>query len=138
MDYAHTPAALRAALAALRPHAEGDLHVIFGCGGNRDQGKRHEMGDIAQMMADRVIVTDDNPRSESPAAIRQAILKACPGALDVADRQEAILRAVSQLAPEDLLLVAGKGHEQGQIVGNRVIPFDDVSVCRDALAGADG
>ncbi|MBN08348.1 MAG: UDP-N-acetylmuramoyl-L-alanyl-D-glutamate--2,6-diaminopimelate ligase [Rhodospirillaceae bacterium] len=138
VDYAHTPDALRAALAALRPHAEGDLHVIFGCGGNRDQGKRYEMGDIARTMADRVFVTDDNPRNESPAAIRQAILEACPSALDVGDRQEAILQAVSQLAPEDLLLVAGKGHEQGQIEGNRVIPFDDVSLCRDALAGAGG
>ena len=138
VDYAHTPGALKAALAALRSHAEGQLHVVFGCGGDRDQGKRHEMGAIAQVMADRVIVTDDNPRSENPAAIRQAILAACPNAVDVAGRQEAILRAVSQVAPGDLLLVAGKGHEQGQIVRNRVVPFDDVSVCRDALAGAGG
>ncbi|OUW24932.1 MAG: UDP-N-acetylmuramoyl-L-alanyl-D-glutamate--2,6-diaminopimelate ligase [Rhodospirillaceae bacterium TMED167] len=138
VDYAHTPDALRAALAALRPHAEGELHVVFGCGGDRDQGKRHEMGAIAQEMADQLIVTDDNPRGENPAAIRQAILAACPSALDVEDRQEAILRAVLQLAPGDLLLVAGKGHEQGQIAGDRVVPFDDVSVCRDALAGAGG
>lgn len=136
VDYAHTPDALRAALAALRPRTEGDLHVVFGCGGDRDQEKRHEMGAIAHAMADQVIVTDDNPRSESPAAIRQAILAACPSALDMADRQRAILWAVSHLSPGDLLLVAGKGHEQGQLAQNRTIPFDDVTVCRDALAGA--
>lgn len=134
VDYAHTPDALAAALAALRPTCAGRLHVIFGCGGDRDRGKRPEMGAIAARGADRVIVTDDNPRGEDPAAIRAAILAACPGAREIADRGDAINAAISDLQVGDTLLIAGKGHETGQIIGMRTIPFDDVSQARTAIA----
>jgi UDP-N-acetylmuramoyl-L-alanyl-D-glutamate--2,6-diaminopimelate ligase len=138
VDYAHTPDALEQALAALRPHAAGRLAVLFGCGGDRDPGKRAEMGRIAAARADRVIVTDDNPRSEQPAAIRRAILAGCPGAAEVGDRREAICMAVAELRAGDVLLVAGKGHESGQIVGDRVLPFDDATEVRAALAELGG
>ena len=138
VDYAHTPDALEQALAALRPHAAGRLAVLFGCGGDRDPGKRAEMGRIAAARADRVIVTDDNPRSEQPAAIRRAILAGCPGAAEVGDRREAIRMAVAELRAGDVLLVAGKGHESGQIVGDRVLPFDDATEVRAALAELGG
>ena len=117
--------ALEKALAALRPYAKGRLVVVFGCGGDRDAGKRPLMGAIAAQGADRVIVTDDNPRSEDPAAIRAAILKDAPGAIEIGDRREAIRRAVAELASGDVLLIAGKGHETGQIVGGRTLPFSD-------------
>lgn len=136
VDYAHKPEALRQALEALRPHCGGKLHLVFGCGGDRDRGKRPEMGAIAARLADSVIVTDDNPRSEDPAAIRRAILDACPGALEIGDRRAAIAAAIERLGPGDLLLVAGKGHETCQIVGEEVLPFDDAAVVRDLVEAA--
>ncbi len=136
VDYAHTPDALAAVLAALRPHARGKLIVVFGCGGDRDAGKRPDMGRIAAGAADAVIVTDDNPRTEDPAAIRQAILAACPDALDIADRRRAIRAAVARLQAGDVLVLAGKGHEQGQIVGAETRPFDDRTEALAALAEA--
>lgn len=138
VDYAHTPDALRAALTALRPHAAGRLVVAFGCGGDRDTGKRPLMGEIAAEIADRVIVTDDNPRSEPPAAIRAAILAACPGAMEIGDRGDAIRVGIAGLETGDVLVIAGKGHEQGQTVGDAVRPFDDASVARAALIALAG
>jgi UDP-N-acetylmuramoyl-L-alanyl-D-glutamate--2,6-diaminopimelate ligase len=134
VDYAHTPDALDRLLTALRPHTNGRLHVVFGAGGDRDRGKRPLMGQAALRFADAVIVTDDNPRTEAPATIRSAILAACPGAMEIGDRAKAIETALNNLAAGDVLVVAGKGHEQGQIVGANVLPFDDVSVIR-RLAG---
>ncbi|MDB5642656.1 MAG: UDP-N-acetylmuramoyl-L-alanyl-D-glutamate--2,6-diaminopimelate ligase [Hyphomicrobiales bacterium] len=133
VDYAHKPDALEKVLAALRPLARGRLMVVFGCGGDRDAGKRPIMGEIAARLADVVIVTDDNPRSEDPAAIRNAILAAAPGALEIGDRAKAISHAVSLLAAGDVLVVAGKGHETGQIVGAKVLPFSDHDAVRAAL-----
>lgn len=137
VDYAHTPDALETILNALRPHATGRIVVVFGCGGDRDAGKRPQMGAIAARLADRVIVTDDNPRSEKPETIRQAILAASPGASEIGDRRVAIFAAVAELQPGDLLVVAGKGHEQGQIIAGTTLPFDDVTVSREAVAAAD-
>jgi UDP-N-acetylmuramoyl-L-alanyl-D-glutamate--2,6-diaminopimelate ligase len=134
VDYAHTPDALARALAALRPHTAGKLVVVFGAGGDRDRGKRPQMGAVAAREADRAIVTDDNPRSEDPAAIRAAILAACPGGVEIGDRRAAIAAGLAALGPGDVLVVAGKGHEAGQIIGTEVIPFDDAAVIR-ALAG---
>ena len=134
VDYAHTPDALRTVLTAVRPHTRGRLVVVFGCGGDRDPGKRPEMGKAAADLADRVIVTDDNPRSEDPAAIRAAALAAAPGAEEIGDRRAAILAAVAELQADDLLVVAGKGHETGQIVGDRRRPFDDAAEIRAAVA----
>ena len=128
VDYAHTPDALAAALAALRPHAPGRLVALFGCGGDRDAGKRPMMGEVAARLADRVYVTDDNPRNEAPAAIRRAILAAAPDAIEIGDRRQAIAAAIAELAPGDLLVIAGKGHETGQIVGGETHPFDDAAV----------
>ncbi len=133
VDYAHTPDALASILGALRPHARGRLVVVFGCGGERDPGKRPEMGRIAGELADRVVVTDDNPRHEDAAAIRRQIMAACPGGRDIGDRGEAIVYAVGRLGPDDLLVIAGKGHESGQTVGDEVRPFDDVEVVAEAL-----
>jgi UDP-N-acetylmuramoyl-L-alanyl-D-glutamate--2,6-diaminopimelate ligase len=135
IDYAHTGDALEAAIAALRPHVEGRLIIVFGAGGDRDQGKRPMMGAIAAEKADRVIVTDDNPRSENPASIRAAIRAAAPGALEIGDRRAAIGHAIDELAPDDVLLIAGKGHETGQIVGDKVLPFSDQEAAREAIAG---
>jgi UDP-N-acetylmuramoyl-L-alanyl-D-glutamate--2,6-diaminopimelate ligase len=135
VDYAHKPDALEKTLAALRPFVEGRLIVVFGCGGDRDPGKRPMMGEIAMRGADVVIVTDDNPRSEDPAMIRAAILAAAPGALEIGDRAEAIDRAVEMLGPRDALVVAGKGHETGQIIGDRTLPFSDADSVRAALKG---
>jgi UDP-N-acetylmuramoyl-L-alanyl-D-glutamate--2,6-diaminopimelate ligase len=126
VDYAHTPDGLQTVLAALRPHTQGRLVVVFGAGGDRDRGKRPQMGEIAARLADLAIVTDDNPRSEDPAAIRAAIVAAAPGALDIGDRRAAIVHAASLLRQGDVLVVAGKGHEQGQTVAGVVHPFDDV------------
>ncbi len=134
VDYAHTPDAIESACQALRPHAKDRLIIVFGAGGDRDTGKRAEMGAVAARLADRVIVTDDNPRSEDPAAIRAAIMAAAPGASEVAGRREAIRAAVAEAGPGDIVLLAGKGHEQGQIVGDRVLPFDDVAVAREEAA----
>ncbi|MFD1702142.1 UDP-N-acetylmuramoyl-L-alanyl-D-glutamate--2,6-diaminopimelate ligase [Methylopila henanensis] len=137
VDYAHKPDALASVLAALRPFAKGRLIVVFGAGGDRDAGKRPLMGEAAAAGADVVIVTDDNPRSEDPAAIRAAILAAAPGAREIGDRGLAIRTAVSGLQPGDVLLVAGKGHETGQIVGDRTLPFSDHEVVRDALQSGE-
>lgn len=133
VDYAHKPDALAKALEALRPYATGRLVVVFGAGGDRDRGKRPLMGAVAAKRADRVIVTDDNPRSEDAAAIRAAILAAAPGALEIGDRREAIHRAIADLHAGDVLLIAGKGHETGQIIGDRVIPFSDHEAVATAL-----
>ncbi|MCU6453786.1 UDP-N-acetylmuramoyl-L-alanyl-D-glutamate--2,6-diaminopimelate ligase [Sphingomonas sp. A2-49] len=134
VDYAHTPDALEAAIAALKPHAGGRLIVVFGAGGDRDPGKRETMGQVAQMQADVAIVTDDNPRTEDPAAIRAAILKGAPHAREIGDRREAIRTAIAEAGPQDIVLIAGKGHEQGQIVGDLVLPFDDVAVARECAS----
>ncbi|MBX6327266.1 MAG: UDP-N-acetylmuramoyl-L-alanyl-D-glutamate--2,6-diaminopimelate ligase [Pseudolabrys sp.] len=133
IDYAHKPDALRKALEALRPYAKGRLIVVFGAGGDRDAGKRPIMGRIARENADRVIVTDDNPRSENAATIRAAILAGAPDAIEIGDRGEAIRAAIRMLAPGDVLLIAGKGHETGQIVGDRVVPFSDHEAVAAAL-----
>jgi UDP-N-acetylmuramoyl-L-alanyl-D-glutamate--2,6-diaminopimelate ligase len=134
VDYAHTPDALATVLTALRHHAQGRLIVLFGCGGDRDAGKRPLMGQVAVRLADRVYVTDDNPRSEQPAQIRREILTAAPNAVEIGDRREAIAAAIADLGPGDLLVIAGKGHETGQVVGSEIYPFDDAVVARD-IAG---
>ena len=133
VDYAHKPDALAKALDALRPYAKRQLVVVFGAGGDRDRGKRPLMGAIAAQKADRVIVTDDNPRSEDPAEIRRAILAEAKGAIEVGDRGKAISQAVMELGMGDVLLVAGKGHESGQIVGDTVLPFSDHDAVTRAL-----
>jgi UDP-N-acetylmuramoyl-L-alanyl-D-glutamate--2,6-diaminopimelate ligase len=135
IDYAHKPDALKKALASLRPYAKGELTVVFGAGGDRDSGKRPIMGRVAVEGADKVIVTDDNPRSESPAAIRAAILADAPGAAEIGDRGEAIRKAIADLKSGDVLLIAGKGHETGQIVGDRLLPFSDHDAVVAALQG---
>ena len=136
VDYAHTPDGLDVLLRAVRPHTAGKLTVVFGCGGDRDAGKRPLMGEIAGRQADAVIVTDDNPRTENPAAIRAAILAAVPGAMEIADRGEAIRTAIAGLRKGDTLVIAGKGHETGQIVGRKVLPFSDHEAALAALAEA--
>lgn len=133
VDYAHTPDALENVLAALRPHTRGRLHVVFGCGGDRDKGKRALMGEVAARLADSVIVTDDNPRSEDASAIRGEIMSACPSATEIADRMGAIEAAVAGLGAGDMLVIAGKGHEEGQIVGDEILPFDDVRAAAQAV-----
>jgi UDP-N-acetylmuramoyl-L-alanyl-D-glutamate--2,6-diaminopimelate ligase len=138
VDYAHTPDALVTVLCAVRPHAEGKLVVIIGAGGDRDPGKRPLMGEAAAANADRVFVTDDNPRSEDPAAIRRQVLEGCPGAEEYDDRAEAIAAAIATLEADDILVIAGKGHEQGQIIGGTVLPFDDRTVAQDALRAGGG
>lgn len=135
VDYAHTPDALETVLKALRPHTEGNLHVVFGCGGDRDRGKRPEMGHVAAELADSVIVTDDNPRTEDARTIRKEILAACPDAQEIGDRKQAIETAIGKLHAGDILLIAGKGHETGQIVGDKVLPFDDRTLAREAIHG---
>jgi UDP-N-acetylmuramoyl-L-alanyl-D-glutamate--2,6-diaminopimelate ligase len=136
VDYAHKPDALEKAIAALRPYVRGRVILVFGCGGDRDTGKRPIMGEIAARCADVAIVTDDNPRSEKPAAIRAQILAAAPGALEIGDRAEAIRAATAMLTEGDVLLIAGKGHEIGQIVGGRTLPFSDADEARAALREA--
>ena len=133
VDYAHKPDALEKVLETLRPYARGKLCVIVGCGGDRDPGKRPIMGAIATRLADRVIITDDNPRSENPAAIRAAMLAEAPGATEIGDRAAAIDAGVAALEAGDILVVAGKGHEQGQIVGQTVLPFSDHATVKAAL-----
>jgi UDP-N-acetylmuramoyl-L-alanyl-D-glutamate--2,6-diaminopimelate ligase len=134
IDYAHTADALEAAIAALRPHVEGRLITVFGAGGDRDQGKRPEMGSVATRLSDVVIVTDDNPRSEDPARIRADIVAGAVGAMEIPGRREAIAEAIHIAREGDIVLVAGKGHETGQIVGNKVLPFDDALVARECAA----
>ncbi|MGB7242792.1 MAG: UDP-N-acetylmuramoyl-L-alanyl-D-glutamate--2,6-diaminopimelate ligase [Sulfitobacter sp.] len=138
VDYAHTPDAIATALAAMRPHVMGRLVAIIGAGGDRDDTKRPLMGDAAAKHADLVFVTDDNPRSEDPAVIRAAVLLGAPSATEVGDRAEAILRGVDALGPGDALLIAGKGHETGQTVGEDVLPFDDAEQASVAVAALDG
>ena len=138
VDYAHTPDGLETVLTALRPHVRGRLIVVFGAGGDRDRGKRPLMGEIAARLADIVIVTDDNPRSEAPEAIRAAILAAAPGAREIGDRREAIRQGAAMLGQGDVLIVAGKGHEQGQLVAGVNHPFDDVDETIAALEAANG
>jgi UDP-N-acetylmuramoyl-L-alanyl-D-glutamate--2,6-diaminopimelate ligase len=134
VDYAHTPDALEAAIAALRPHVEGRLITVFGAGGDRDAGKRPQMGQVAASLSDLVIVTDDNPRGEDPAAIRRDILAAAPGAREVGGRREAIAAAISEAGAGDIILLAGKGHETVQVIGDTVLPFDDAAVARECAA----
>lgn len=138
VDYAHKPDALAHVLDALRPYATGDLVCLVGCGGDRDPGKRPIMGRIATEKSDRVIITDDNPRSEDPAAIRAQVLAAAPGAREIGDRAQAIREAVRSLKAGDVLVVAGKGHETGQIIGDRTLPFSDHEAVRTAIAELSG
>ena len=136
VDYAHTPDALRTTFEALRPYTAGRLVVVFGAGGDRDKGKRPQMGAIAAEIADRAIVTDDNPRSEDAGVIRAEIMAACPGASEIGDRASAIDAAIAGLAAGDVLLVAGKGHESGQIVGDRIIAFSDHDEVLERVKGS--
>ncbi len=136
VDYAHTPDGLDTLLRAARPHTAGRLFVVFGCGGDRDRTKRPLMGDVAQRLADQVIVTDDNPRSEDPAAIRAAVLGGAEDAREIGDRAQAIRTAIAELQAGDTLLIAGKGHETGQIIGERIVPFSDQDAAKTALAEA--
>ncbi|MEP4380318.1 MAG: UDP-N-acetylmuramoyl-L-alanyl-D-glutamate--2,6-diaminopimelate ligase [Alphaproteobacteria bacterium] len=138
VDYAHTPDALRTALDAIRPHVGGQLHLIFGAGGDRDPGKRPMMGEVAAQHADRAIVTDDNPRREDPESIRRQILTGCRGADEIGDRAAAIRAGISGLQADDILIIAGKGHEQGQIVGTETLPFDDADVAAGILTAMGG
>lgn len=133
VDFAHTEDGLDKLLRSVRPHTLGNIIIVFGCGGDRDPDKRPKMGRIAAKLADRVIVTDDNPRTEKAAKIRTAVLTGCPDALEIGDRANAIRAGIEQLGPKDCLVIAGKGHEQGQIVGTKVIPFCDVTQARKAL-----
>jgi len=142
VDYAHTPDALSAAIDALRPHVKGRLITVLGAGGDRDVGKRVPMGAAACAGSDLVIVTDDNPRGEDPASIRSAVLDGAPGAVEIGDRRQAIARAIAEAGGDDIVLIAGKGHEQGQIIGSgetmQILPFDDVSVARECAAELGG
>ncbi len=138
VDYSHKPGALASALQSLRPHVLGRIVVVFGAGGDRDRLKRPLMGEAAAAYADVVIVTDDNPRSEDPSAIRAEVMKGCPEATEIGDRAEAILRGVDALLPGDALLIAGKGHETGQIIGSDVYPFDDAEQASVAVAALEG
>ena len=142
IDYAHTPDALEKALQTLRPYVQNHLWVVFGCGGNRDSSKRPIMGNIAYQHADRCIVTDDNPRFEDPYAIRQQIIQGMthsteanhPLIMDIADRKAAISYALDYSQPGDIILVAGKGHEKGQMIGSTVFPFDDIAVTSELIS----
>ena len=138
VDYAHTPHGLETLLMAVRPHTSEKLHVVFGCGGDRDKGKRAEMGAVAQRLADQIIITDDNPRSEEPATIRKQILAAAPGAKEIGDRTEAIAVAAAALEAGDVLVVTGKGHERGQIVKDKTLPFYDLDAVKEAIALLQG
>ena len=134
VDYAHTPDALAAAIEALRPHVKGRLITVFGAGGDRDKGKRRPMGEVAARLADVVIVTDDNPRGEDPAAIRADLLEGVAGATEISGRREAIAEAIGLAGADDIILLAGKGHETGQIIGAQIFPFDDAEVARECAA----
>ena len=134
VDFAHTPDALETVLRAVRPHTEGRIITVFGCGGDRDKGKRPQMGKIADALSDIAIVTDDNPRTEDAQTIRSEVKAACAGALEVGDRRDAIRRAIELSESGDVIVVAGKGHESGQIIGDQVIPFDDRLVVRELVS----
>ncbi|WP_246448870.1 UDP-N-acetylmuramoyl-L-alanyl-D-glutamate--2,6-diaminopimelate ligase [Sphingomonas sabuli] len=134
VDYAHTPDALEAAIAALKPHVEGRLITVFGAGGDRDTGKRAPMGEVASRLSDVVIVTDDNPRTEDPAAIRAQVMAGAPGAIEVGGRRQAIAAALDMARQGDIILLAGKGHETVQIIGTQTLPFDDALVARECAA----
>ena len=134
VDFAHTEDGLDKLLRSVRPHTAGDIVIVFGCGGDRDPDKRAKMGRAAAKLADQVIVTDDNPRTEDAALIRKAVLMGCPEAMEIGDRALAIAEGIRRLGPKDCLVIAGKGHEQGQIVGTKVIPFSDVDVARGLLS----
>ena len=134
VDYAHTPDAIEAAIAALRPHVTGRLIIVFGAGGDRDTGKRAAMGEVAARLADLAIVTDDNPRSEDPARIRAEVIAGAPGLREIGGRREAIAAAIAEAQGGDIVLIAGKGHEQGQVLADRTVPFDDVAVARECAA----
>ncbi|PPR10216.1 MAG: UDP-N-acetylmuramoyl-L-alanyl-D-glutamate--2,6-diaminopimelate ligase [Alphaproteobacteria bacterium MarineAlpha11_Bin1] len=138
IDYAHTPDALLNVLTALRPHTKGRLISVVGCGGDRDRGKRPEMGSISGRLADITIVTDDNPRSEDASQIRSAILAAAPGAMEIGNRSDAIHAAISEITSGDVVLIAGKGHETGQIVGDKTLPFNDLDIAQTAIDTAGG
>lgn len=138
VDFAHTSDALETVLKAVRPHTDGELWCVFGCGGDRDPGKRPMMGSAVARFADRPIVTDDNPRSEDPALIRAATLAACKGGVEIGDRRTAIHETIARLAPGDVLVIAGKGHEQGQEIKGVKHPFDDANVAREAIAALGG
>ena len=138
VDYAHTPEALSAILIALRFHTAGNLSLVFGCGGNRDQGKRDQMGQIASKLADKIYVTDDNPRDEKPNEIRREILAGCPFATEIGDRSEAIQNAIMDLGPGDTLVIAGKGHETGQIIGRKTLPLSDSTVIKGVISAMNG
>ncbi len=133
VDFAHTEDGLEKLLRSVRPHTMGKIVIVFGCGGDRDPDKRAKMGRAAAKLADEVIVTDDNPRTEDAASIRKAVLAGCPGATEIGDRARAIAEGLARLGPHDCLVIAGKGHEQGQIIGDQIIPFSDVSVARRAI-----
>ncbi len=137
VDFAHTPDGLDKLLRALRPHTKGDIHLVFGCGGDRDPSKRPKMGKIAAQLADHIVVTDDNPRHEDPPKIRQAILQQCTGAREIADRKAAIIFAAKALKPGDALVIAGKGHENGQIIGDVCVPFNDAKIARGVIAAME-
>jgi UDP-N-acetylmuramoyl-L-alanyl-D-glutamate--2,6-diaminopimelate ligase len=137
VDFAHTPDALENALSALRPYAAGRLVVVFGCGGDRDRGKRPQMGDVAVRLSDLAIVTDDNPRTEDASAIRAEIMAACPDAIEIGDRADAIAEAVKLLRADDILVIAGKGHESGQEIDGVKHPFSDHEVARLAIGEGD-
>ena len=134
VDFAHTEDGLDKLLRSVRSHTAGEVIIVFGCGGDRDPDKRQKMGRVAAKLADQVIVTDDNPRTEEAALIRNAVLKGCPNATEIGDRAEAIAEGIRRLKPQDCLVIAGKGHEQGQIVGTKVILFSDVDVAREHLS----
>lgn len=137
IDYAHTPMALENILRTLRPHTKNKLSVVFGCGGDRDAGKRPLMGKAASELADFAVITDDNPRSENPADIRKAVVAGCTGNaefVEVADRRKAIYAAMEKLRDGDVLVIAGKGHEKTQIIGSKHLPFDDAQVAREIAA----
>lgn len=138
VDYAHSPGGLKTVLTAARAHRPNRLHVVFGCGGDRDTGKRPQMGAIAYDLADQVYITDDNPRSESPATIRAEILAACPGAIEVGDRGLAIQTAIDAATDGDMVIIAGKGHETGQTIGDQVIEFSDIETVRQIIAANGG
>lgn len=133
VDYAHTPDALERALTALRPLCQGNLIVVFGCGGDRDKEKRPKMGEIAQKLADHILITDDNPRTENAQQIRAEILAACPKGEEIADRKKAIKHAMTSASANDMILLAGKGHESGQIIGTETLPFNDREIAHQTL-----
>ena len=137
IDYAHSPEALYSVLKSLKENASGNIITVFGCGGNRDEDKRQVMGKIADENSDIVIITNDNPRSESPSKIRKDILLGCPTAFEIPDRNDAIKFAVSKLEKNDFLLIAGKGHEMIQTIGTESLPFDDYTVAREAIRNMD-